>query len=80
MTHRTPSLSEIAAKPAFRSIDGLSIRFVESEPGHSDALLLSPWPESVFAYEAIWSRLADTDTPGGGRPSRIWPFGAAGTR
>jgi hypothetical protein len=54
------SLSEIAGKPTFRIIDGLSIRFVESSPGNSDALLLSPWPESVFAYEPTWSRLAET--------------------
>jgi pimeloyl-ACP methyl ester carboxylesterase len=77
MTHRTaPSLAESAAKPAFRTIDGLSIRFVESEPGQSDALLLSPWPESVFAYEATWSRLAEKthlvaiDLPGFGRSER----------
>ena len=43
-------LSEIASKPTFRIIDGVSLRFVESDPGNSDALLLSPWPESVFAY------------------------------
>ena len=39
---------EMAVKPTFRIIDGLSIRFVESEPRSRDALLLSPWPESVF--------------------------------
>jgi len=27
-----------------KTIDGLSIRFAESEPRNSDALLLSPWP------------------------------------
>jgi pimeloyl-ACP methyl ester carboxylesterase len=50
-------LSEIAVEPTFRIIDGVSIRFVESAPGNSDALLLGPWPESVFAYEPTWSRL-----------------------
>jgi pimeloyl-ACP methyl ester carboxylesterase len=35
-------LSEIEGKPTFRIIDGVSIRFVESDPGDSDALLLSP--------------------------------------
>src|SRR5262249_31570927 len=50
-------LSEIAVEPTFRIIDGVSIRFVESAPGNSDALLLSPWPESVFAYEPTWWRL-----------------------
>ena len=77
MPHQTvSSLSESAATPAFRTIDGLSIRFVESEPGEADALLLSPWPESVFAYESIWSRLAANthvvaiDLPGFGRSER----------
>src|SRR5262245_66159782 len=66
-------LNETAATPGFRTVDGLSIRFAESEPRSADALLLSPWPESVFAYEAIWSRLAETthlvaiDLPGFGR-------------
>ena len=73
---RNQPLGEIAAKPTFRTIDGLSIRFVESEPRSSDALLLSPWPESVFAYEPVWSRLAETthlvavDLPGFGRSER----------
>src|SRR4029453_16013819 len=69
-------LKDITEKPTFRTIDGLSIRFVESEPRSTDALLLSPWPESVFAYEPIWSRLAETthvvavDLPGFGRSER----------
>jgi pimeloyl-ACP methyl ester carboxylesterase len=73
---QTQGLSEIAGKPTFRTIDGVSIRFAESDPGNSDALLLSPWPESVFAYEATWSRLAETthlvaiDLPGFGRSER----------
>src|SRR5262245_33392155 len=72
-TRQQQGLSEIASKPAFQTIDGLSIRFVESDRRDADALLLSPWPESVFAYEAIWSRLAETthlvaiDLPGFGR-------------
>lgn len=77
MTDRTASsLSALAAEPRFRTIDGLSIRVVESEPRNTDALLLSPWPESVFAYEPIWSRLAEAahlvavDLPGFGRSER----------
>ena len=67
------NLNEIAGKPTFRLIDGLSIRFVESEQRSADALLLSPWPESVLAYEPTWSRLAERthlvaiDLPGFGR-------------
>jgi pimeloyl-ACP methyl ester carboxylesterase len=76
MTERSRSLSELAASPTFRTIDGLSIRVVESERRDAEALLLSPWPESVFAYEAVWSRWADTthlvaiDLPGFGRSER----------
>src|SRR5262249_22252615 len=68
--------SEMAGQPSFRSIDGVSIRFVESEPRGTDALLLSPWPESVFAYESVWPRLAESthlvaiDLPGFGRSER----------
>ena len=60
MTH-TPAqpLNVLAAKTTVRTVDGVSIRFVESDRRDADALLLSPWPESVFAYESIWSRLAD---------------------
>jgi pimeloyl-ACP methyl ester carboxylesterase len=77
MTDRTASpLSEIAALPTFRTIDGVSIRFVESDRRDADALLLSPWPESILCYEATWSRLAETthlvaiDLPGFGRSER----------
>jgi pimeloyl-ACP methyl ester carboxylesterase len=77
MTDRTaPPLSVLAAEPTFRSIDGVSIRFVESDRRDADALLFSPWPESVFAYEPMWSRLAETthlvavDLPGFGRSER----------
>jgi pimeloyl-ACP methyl ester carboxylesterase len=75
-TSQRHRFSEIAAKPTFRIIDGVSIRFVESEPTSTDALLLSPWPESIFAYEATWSELAETthlvaiDLPGFGRSER----------
>lgn len=69
-------LSEIAVKPAFRRVDGLSIRFAESGRRGADALLLSPWPESVFAYEPTWLQLAESthvvaiDLPGFGRSER----------
>jgi pimeloyl-ACP methyl ester carboxylesterase len=63
-------------QPRFRTIDGLSIRYAESAQTVQDnkptALLLSPWPESIYAYDATWSRLADhahviaVDLPGFG--------------
>jgi pimeloyl-ACP methyl ester carboxylesterase len=59
-----------------RTIDGLSIRFAESEQRDDHALLLSPWPESLFAFEPTWPRLAEhthvvaIDLPGFGRSER----------
>jgi pimeloyl-ACP methyl ester carboxylesterase len=70
------SLSQIAVNPTFRIIDGVSIRFVESDAANTDALLLSPWPESLLAYEPTWWRLSETthlvaiDLPGFGRSER----------
>lgn len=64
-------------QPQFRTIDGLSIRFAESQDQSSDhALLLSPWPESLLAFEPTWSRLAEhthlvaVDLPGFGHSQR----------
>jgi hypothetical protein len=39
----------------FRTIDGLSIRFAQSEDREDHALLLCPWPESLLAFDQIWS-------------------------
>jgi len=60
----------------FRTIDGLTIRFAESEDRDDHALLLSPWPESLFAFEPTWGRLAEhthlvaIDLPGFGHSQR----------
>jgi pimeloyl-ACP methyl ester carboxylesterase len=60
----------------FRTIDGLSIRFAESDEHDDHALLLSPWPESLFAFEPTWLRLAErthlvaVDLPGFGHSQR----------
>ena len=62
-------------QPQFRTIDGLSIRFAESEDRGDHALLLNPWPESLFAFEPMWARLAEqahlvaVDLPGSVIPS-----------
>lgn len=61
-------------QPQFGTIDGLSIRYAESEdPGRGvHALLLNPWPESLYAFEPTWSHLAQhahlvaVDLPGFG--------------
>ena len=61
----------------FRVIDGLTVRFAQSTsqgPGH--ALLLSPWPESLLAFEPVWLPLAEhahlvaIDLPGFGHSQR----------
>ena len=60
----------------FRVIDGLSVRFAESGERDDHALLLSPWPESLLAFDPAWTRLAtDThlvgvDLPGFGHSQR----------
>jgi hypothetical protein len=68
-------------EPQFRTIDGLKIRFAESERGDDHALLLSPWPESLYAFDQMWDRLAEhahlvaVDPPASGIPSvatRSW--------
>lgn len=71
----TTSLSQ-SIQPKFRTIDGLSIRYAESEPRDDHALLLSPWPESIYCYEPTWNRLAEhthlvaIDLPGFGQSER----------
>jgi pimeloyl-ACP methyl ester carboxylesterase len=63
-------------QPRFRTIDGLAIRYAESEARDDHALLLSPWPESLYAFEPTWLRLAEhahlvaVDLPGFGRSQR----------
>jgi hypothetical protein len=53
-----------AGPPTFRLIDGISVRFVESEAGSADALLLSPWPERVVPpvnAESLHQRLPNSE-------------------
>ncbi len=60
--------------PQQRAADGLLIRYAETGATADDTiLLLNPWPESLFAWDTIWPRLAETarlvaiDLPGFGR-------------
>src|SRR5262249_6519554 len=48
-------------RPQVRTIDGLRIRFAESEGRDREqhALLFCPWPESLYAYDQMWGRLAE---------------------
>src|SRR5215469_12539208 len=63
-------------QPRVRTIDGLSIRYAESELRDQHALLLSPWLESIYSYEPTWDRLAEhthlvaIDLPGFGQSER----------
>jgi pimeloyl-ACP methyl ester carboxylesterase len=60
----------------FRVIDGLVVRYAQSEDRSEHALLLSPWPESLLAFVPIWDWLAESthlvaiDLPGFGHSQR----------
>jgi pimeloyl-ACP methyl ester carboxylesterase len=60
----------------FRLIGGLTVRFAASEDHRDHALLLSPWPESLLAFEPVWwllaerTRLVAVDLPGFGHSQR----------
>jgi pimeloyl-ACP methyl ester carboxylesterase len=60
----------------FRFIGGLTVRFAASEDHGDHALLLSPWPESLLAFEPVWWPLAKhthvvaVDLPGFGHSQR----------
>jgi pimeloyl-ACP methyl ester carboxylesterase len=60
----------------FRFINGLTVRFATSESQGDHALLLSPWPESLLAFQPIWQDLARRanlvalDLPGFGHSQR----------
>src|SRR5260370_34090655 len=78
-TNDTRTVSKWSHTPIetrFRTIDGLTIRFAESDGRDAHALLLSPWPESLLAFEQIWVRLAKhahlvaIDLPGCGHSER----------
>src|SRR5262249_32974644 len=44
--------------PKTITADGLSIRYAEGGQDGPDALLMSPWPERVYAFEPAWPHLA----------------------
>jgi pimeloyl-ACP methyl ester carboxylesterase len=60
--------------PQVRSTGGLQIRYAESPSSDGPTLLLlNPWPESLYAWEALWrrlsahARLVAVDLPGFGQ-------------
>jgi pimeloyl-ACP methyl ester carboxylesterase len=77
--------SEIATY--FRVCDGVRIRFADTKAESNDtALLLAPWPQTVWAFRRIWDRLSTVgrlvaiELPGfghsDGRPELIAPDAA----
>jgi pimeloyl-ACP methyl ester carboxylesterase len=66
--------SAVHMSPRQRRADGLQIRYAETEAvADETVLLVNPWPESLFAWNTIWSRLAENarlvaiDLPGFGQ-------------
>jgi pimeloyl-ACP methyl ester carboxylesterase len=58
---------------AWRTIDGLKIRYAMNGKGGEKIVLFSPWPESICAFAPVWSGLTKQfevlaiDLPGFGR-------------
>ena len=58
---------------AWRTIDGLKIRYARSGQGAEKVVLFNPWPESIFAFAPVWKGLTKRfevlaiDLPGFGR-------------
>jgi pimeloyl-ACP methyl ester carboxylesterase len=58
---------------AWRTIDGVKIRYARSGTGSEKVVLFSPWPESIFAFAPVWGGLTKQfevlafDLPGFGR-------------
>ncbi|HEY2689136.1 MAG TPA: alpha/beta hydrolase [Streptosporangiaceae bacterium] len=64
-------------KVGYRIADGLQIRYADSDGSASQRIVLtSPWPESLYAFDRMWPRLAGIarllaiDLPGFGRSER----------
>ena len=80
-------MSAVAVSPIstyFRVCDGVRVRFADTKAdSDTTVLLLAPWPESLWAFRRIWSRVAQAgrvvaiDMPGfghsDGRPELIAP-------
>jgi pimeloyl-ACP methyl ester carboxylesterase len=71
-------------RPFFRVCDGARIRFTDNKATSAvTVLMLSPWPESLWAFRRIWDRVSEAarvvaiDLPGfghsDGRPELIAP-------
>src|SRR5437588_2635874 len=61
----------------FRTVDGIAIRYAESDERQDNPILLTnPWPESLYAFLPIWQKLSQhsyllaIDLPGFGQSER----------
>src|SRR3989454_12858111 len=58
---------------AWRTIDGLKVRYATGGKSGEKVVLFSPWPESIFAFAPVWDGLTKQfevlaiDLPGFGR-------------
>src|SRR5260370_39606892 len=66
--------NDVRFEPKFTLYDGLRIRYVASpRPSAEPVMLLSPWPESIYAFIRIWPQLSEdfsltaVDLPGFGQ-------------
>jgi pimeloyl-ACP methyl ester carboxylesterase len=69
--------SSEAMQVRFRTVDGVSIRYAESDERQDNPILLTnPWPESLYAFLPIWQTLSQhsyllaIDLPGFGQSER----------
>jgi len=58
---------------AWKTIDGLKVRYAAAGKGPQKVVLTSPWPESIFAFSPVWAGLSEQfevlaiDLPGFGQ-------------
>src|SRR5215472_13651358 len=70
-------MTTMTSESGFRTVDGVRIRCADSGGSHGPTVVLtSPWPESIYAFEAMWESLSEharlfaVDLPGFGASER----------
>jgi len=70
-------MTTMTSESGFRTVDGVRIRCADSGGWHGPTVVLtSPWPESIYAFEAMWESLSEharlfaVDLPGFGASER----------
>lgn len=74
-TFQPTKMSDLfSLQPTFVEVDGLKVRYVRAgRENGTPVLLTTPWPESLFAFHALWPSLTEAapviavDLPGFGR-------------